>query len=295
MSLRKNKTDLQHETPSKKTKKHATSRRRQPLLPASTPDNDAIHVLQNLEATMLCTNRLLREQGLSRMIVGYYKDLLAIRIDERLDLIGETFDAMTGSRVTRRVNGLFQELNEYMQYYSMNTMLMKKLFSVLKTAAHDKSMLRPAMAEAVLARVVLTATQHSSYVLAVPLVILLTNLLYPHEHQNNFHLNASGTNITNFGHLPLHTVDVDWKNAAVNVIVDARGCKDLILATADLERSGEISIIGCERLVSFLSSNLSRRSSLKHNLLAMDFVVAQLQFNAMRMQAILQQPLFFQG
>jgi hypothetical protein len=275
MPLRKTKTEAG--PPSKKTKNRGT---KQPLL-----GHEAIVVSYQLHTTMLCTNRTLGEQGLSRLIVGYYKDLMAEDILERLEMVSAGL-ASAADRVTRRIIALLQELAEYMRYFSSKLPLTKKIFSIIKTAAHDKPFLRPIIAEMVLDRAVVTAKAMEKE-LSLPLVIFLLNLLYPHETTGSI-ITANTVVSTQ---LPLQMVDVDWKNKAVDVIMD-NGCKDLILTTADRERSGEISIFGCERLVSFLSSNLSRRQSLKHNLLAMDFIVSQLKFNAMRMQILLQQPLF---
>ena len=112
----------------------------------------------------------------------------------------------------------------------------------------------------------------------MPFVVFLTQLLHPHEKSRRSSL------------LPVKMIDDDmdgqdeWKQHAINILLPA---KDLILHMAERERKGEIMMIGCERLIACLGRHLSRRNSLQHQLLAMDFIVLQLRFQASRLQAVL--------
>lgn len=240
----------------------------------------SIHVSSLLSTTLLCSNRALHEQGLSRLIAGFHKDLLAHDVLERLDQLRALPTTSTNHDV------LVRELTEYLRFYSNHTAIIAKILALLKTLALEQPSIRPVLAETILEPVLAAALKHSDD-LAIPLVVFLTHLLHPHDGGTSCQPHNAGVASLKSLH---DDPEEDWKRHAVDRMLQQARVKDLILQTAERERLGEIMIVGCERLVTFLSSHLSRRSSLRHNLLAMDFIVAQLQFHASRVQTILREP-----
>jgi hypothetical protein len=90
-----------------------------------------IDVLKHLQTTLLCSNRIFREQGIARVIAGFHKDLLAQAVSDRInshrdvllealsspDVLtkGVRFDDLDDRAVNRAA-----ELIHYMTYYVKN-------------------------------------------------------------------------------------------------------------------------------------------------------------------------------
>lgn len=238
---------------------------------------------EQLRTVALCANHRLGESGLSRKIVAFYKDLMSEEVFSRIEEIGRRISATIDAAQEIEkpwMTLLLQELVLYMQHYCGNLQMIKRIFILLKQAAHDNAAIRPVIVQHSLCQLLATTKRYPDE-LCLLMVVLLRNLLSPTQEEEHYHWS--------YALRDSKSVAGDWKNTVVDMVLEAN-CQDLILQTAHRERMGDIVIVGCERLVAYFSGNLSKRPSLKHNMMAMDFIVARLQFKTTRVQACFHEP-----
>ena len=102
-----------------------------------------IHVSNLVSTTLLCGNRTLGEPGLSRMIAGYYKDLL---VDDVLERLGSLRRNVASAMTRSCVMSVVSELAEYLQYYSGHLRIAKQTMALFKTLLQQYDWLRPILA-----------------------------------------------------------------------------------------------------------------------------------------------------
>ena len=142
------------------TRREPPRRRRPPPPPPPPLHHAPIDVAEHLRIVMLCSNRTILEQGISRMIVGYYKDLLADDILKRMVEIRDTLKEVT--RVTRSNRVLLGELIHYMNFYKNNTQFLSKAWVVHSNIALWSDCLRQPIAESTFDTLLSLYELHSS-------------------------------------------------------------------------------------------------------------------------------------
>ena len=101
-----------------------------PLRPRDSPLRDApIDVQEQMSTALLCMNRKLEEQALSRIVASFHKDLLADDVMARLETIHvKVFTVIKATSVCH-------EIFHYMRYYKSNGAVLDKSCRVFHTLA----------------------------------------------------------------------------------------------------------------------------------------------------------------
>jgi hypothetical protein len=127
---------MSSETATHKAKKQKTATTTSAAHSAPAPSiyEAPIDCAKHLRTTILCSNRVFMEDGISRHIAGFYKHILCDDVAERLSVIegremARRFES--GEAAREIIKSSLREITGYMQYFSDNIGMIRKCFKSL--------------------------------------------------------------------------------------------------------------------------------------------------------------------
>jgi hypothetical protein len=248
----------------KKTKKTTVFKKTQPQKPkqsartkASCSRSSALQdapmdVAEHLRTTALCMNRILKEPGISRMIVGYHKYLLMGDVELRISKLANTLIEM--KRVTRRTTDLLTEMASYLPYFCSDELVFGEGFcSALLTIALNNSILGPLIAECVLVDVLVIAARPTNSVKHL-FFRLFGTLMYPDD-QIQYSFDERQERL-------LHCAD--WKSRAIDQLLDHANLLNTLLQFISNDDASYTFLPGTTFVVWFIVKNLHYRPTSRH-------------------------------